>query len=173
MPNWDELIAALGAHLKEETYPNKDWSIKSFCHAEEKHDHKQAGQIYRDSQIHYNSKQEHFTRLLIDEKTPSDVHIDLIRIGFSGFFTSNFDHLLEDAFAYLHGKTLLSYFPSDFDDPNFRFGENFFVTKLHGDAARWNSVIIGEGDYQKPKWVAETTRLVAGKTLGDNVIRNS
>lgn len=165
MKGWQELLDELGRHLQEETYPKKDETIQYFQRAMSENNLKKAGEIYKDSCIYYTRKQEKFTKLFLHNKLTTNVHIDLLKIGFDGILTTNYDHFLEDAYSHLRGRSILPYLPNDIIDDNFTFGNSFFIAKLHGDAARWNSIVIGETDYVNAQWIKNTKKLVDAKTL--------
>ena len=166
-PTWHSLLDIMGGQLKDRATLHVGEDVHLFEQFERHladHDLKAAAEIWKNSRIHYDDKQRLLNRLL-DNLRPGTVHRDLVSCGLQGILTFNYDHLLEDAYAQVTGRSLTPFLPRDFQNREFYFGEEFFVAKLHGDLARWDSIVIGETDYDATQWPEKAGPLIGGHTL--------
>lgn len=165
LPSWEELLMELGKHLEVENYPDKDQSIADFkCFCRDKN-FLDAGEVYKKSKIRYEEKQRLLKQLLLS-RPPLAAHMALVRFGFSGILTTNYDHLLEDAYASVFGRSILSFLGEDFLNEKLFLGKDFFIAKVHGDAARWNTMVIGTTDYERYHgWTNKAKELVKNKIV--------
>jgi predicted negative regulator of RcsB-dependent stress response len=152
IPTWDILCNEMQS-LMLKKLPNKDSMIDEFNRYFEMKDYPKACEAFTGSSISYNDKQLFFTNLLLKDKIPHKVHFALLRMGFNAILTTNFDHLLEDAYASLKGRSLLPILPNSWQyNEKFLFPNNFFLAKVHGDAAQWTSIVLDSKSYDSAEW---------------------
>ncbi len=78
----------------------------------------------------------------------SKIHQKLLDIKFSAILTTNYDKLIEVAYAHLHSKIPLVF--TNHDTPSLwqRLARNeFFILKIHGDIDRPETIVLSSNDY--------------------------
>jgi hypothetical protein len=82
---------------------------------------------------------------------PSDTHTDIFKIPFRCLLTTNYDTLLEGAFALTHGGQVPVKFVQEdlttISSPLRK--EDFFIFKIHGDIERPASIVLGSRSYNQ------------------------
>ncbi|MEK6262185.1 MAG: SIR2 family protein [Planctomycetota bacterium] len=166
-PTWERLLDAMGEQLaaraKSRVREDVD-QLEQFQKLRREHNLKGAGEIWKWSRIHYEEKQRLLNSLFANLH-PGTIHRDLVSCGLRGILTLNNDHLLEDAYAEITGRSITPFLPSDLERQDFFFGDDFFIAKLHGDAARWESIVVGDTDYAGATWPKKANALVGGHTI--------
>ena len=82
---------------------------------------------------------------------PSKTHLLLTKIPFRSILTSNYDNLIEGAYALSNGGRIPNKFTQE-DLLNISSPlrqEEFYIFKIHGDLERLNSIILSSRDYQR------------------------
>lgn len=125
----------------------------------------EAGQLWKDSSVFPSEKQKLFDQLFLHKKVPKSIQLKLVRSGFRGILTTNYDHLIEDAYARARGRNLVPFGPHQLSRSDFAFGDSFFLAKLHGDASDWCGVVIGQEDYSDVTWPETIRNHLGNKTL--------
>jgi hypothetical protein len=84
-------------------------------------------------------------------KQPTEVHNELPEIPFSAAITTNYDKLLEYAYAASdNGRSPPVFTSNDAADlANALFKQKFFIMKAHGDVEKRSTMVITEKDYRK------------------------
>lgn len=83
-------------------------------------------------------------------KVPSALHKSLMDINFRFLVTTNYDRLLENAYAAKHGTTPTIFTQKNVDDFADALWENkFFILKAHGDVASRTSIVLTQRDYRE------------------------
>jgi hypothetical protein len=83
-------------------------------------------------------------------RRPSPVHLLLSEIPFSAIITTNYDKLIENAFASHQGRVLPVYTPQDIPAMANLPGEReLYLLKVHGDVDRPETVVLGRRDYHR------------------------
>jgi tetratricopeptide (TPR) repeat protein len=124
----------------------------------------QAGSIYKNSRIFDPDKQSLFDEVFIHDKHPTGLHRILVSLGFQGILTTNYDHLIEDAYALVFGRSLRAYLSTDLAVGDLQF-HPLFLAKLHGDAYNWRTVVLGLDDYRNAVWPTSVLPVLKDKTL--------
>lgn len=166
-PTWSRLLDAMGEQLglRAKSQVCEDVNqYEQFQRLRRERNLKGAGEVWKWSRIHYEEKQRLLNNLFAN-LDPGTLHRDLISCGLRGILTLNYDHLLEDAYAQITGHSITPFIPSDLERQDFFFGDDFFIAKLHGDAARWESIVVGDTDYSGAAWPKKARLLVGGHTL--------
>ncbi|WP_165225783.1 SIR2 family protein [Aquisphaera insulae] len=85
-----------------------------------------------------------------DTKSPNSIHLELPLLPLCLIVTTNYDNLLERAYATVHpGKIPSSYTHEDAPDfADALWRGKFFILKAHGDSKRKSRMIITERDYR-------------------------
>ena len=85
-----------------------------------------------------------------DKASPTDAHLEITKIPFAFIVTTNYDDLLEQAYAKVNAGKIPRRFShedvGDFADALWK--NRFFILKAHGDAQRKSSMVITERDYR-------------------------
>ncbi|MBB5036148.1 SIR2 family protein [Prosthecobacter dejongeii] len=82
-------------------------------------------------------------------RSPTDVHRRLMSIPFCFHVTTNYDKLLEDAFAEVNKKTPDVYNYTDVSGfADALWDRRFFILKAHGDVARPSEIVLTRKDYR-------------------------
>ena len=85
-----------------------------------------------------------------DKASPTDAHIEITKTPFACIVTTNYDDLLEQAYAKVNAGKIPRHFShedvTDFADALWK--NRFFILKAHGDAQRKSSMVITERDYR-------------------------
>jgi len=162
---WKDILDRLRDELEGPHYPGQDETVANFNKAMAENEFKRAGRAFKESQIDDARKQRAFSDLFLGKNSSHPVHMALMRLGLRGSFTTNYDHKLEDAYARLTGKSLLPLLPHDLEDVDFRFPQDFFLAKLHGDAARWRSVVLGDLDFSSVTYYSKVKALIDREAL--------
>lgn len=87
--------------------------------------------------------------LSVYTRKPTEAHNMLPTIPFSLVITTNYDQLIENAYAKVKGEIPSTYNyqdVSDFSDALWR--KNFFILKAHGDISRRSTMILTRKDYR-------------------------
>lgn len=85
-----------------------------------------------------------------DTKQPTPTHKELPKIPFRSVITTNYDMLLENAYASAKGHVLPTYTCNDAPDlADALFKEKFFILKAHGDVHKRTTFVITEKDYRE------------------------
>lgn len=165
VPTWDKLIKKMYDCLKK--YLGSDDSfVKEFELEMNNSNYTAAAQLFRDSSIDYETKHEFFMHELVENKEPSIVHQSLVKIPFHGILTTNFDHLIEDAYAAVFGKSLIPFFPNSWERIGFfEFPDEFFLAKLHGDANDWSNMVLDTNSYEQAKWIDKILKKVDDQVI--------
>jgi hypothetical protein len=83
------------------------------------------------------------------ELTPTENHLLLPALSFSAVLTSNFDKLIEDAYARL-GHPPRVYTQRDTAAlANLHRDKEFYVLKVHGDVDRVDTIVLGQRDFRQ------------------------
>lgn len=85
-----------------------------------------------------------------DGHEPTVVHSKLPTLPFSLVITTNYDQLIENAYAKYMGKIPRTYThkdAADFSDALWR--DDFFILKAHGDVNRKSSIVLTKKDYRE------------------------
>jgi len=86
----------------------------------------------------------------IANPSPEPIHHNLIDIPFQHVVTTNYDHLIEDAYAKVKGKTLPTFTHEDSADLAEALWDNrYFILKAHGDLQRRDTLILTRRDYRR------------------------
>lgn len=81
---------------------------------------------------------------------PTDLHKSLVKLKLPFVLTTNYDTLIEDAYAQTGNRVAASSFVDAGDVHRRLSRREFFLLKAHGDAARvGNGIILTEVDYRK------------------------
>jgi len=81
---------------------------------------------------------------------PSSLHKAIMDVGFRFVVTTNYDKLLEDAFAKKNGRTPRLFRHNDVDDfADALWEDRFFILKAHGDVATRNTMVLTQRDYRE------------------------
>lgn len=84
------------------------------------------------------------------DPVPTDAHKDLVSMHFRHVVTTNYDLLIEDAYASVHGKTPAKFTHEDAADVAEALWESrYFVLKAHGDLQRRETIILTRRDYRR------------------------
>jgi tetratricopeptide (TPR) repeat protein len=157
---WDKLLKRLGEQLHHGA-PDVADEFEKHCNNRAM---AQAGGVFKKSALYDSDKQSLFDEIFIRNKHPTALHKALITLGFEGILTTNYDHLIEDAYALVRGKSLRAYLPSDLMASDLEF-RDFFLAKLHGDAFSWRTVVLGVDDYKKAQWPSSILPILKERTL--------
>lgn len=86
-----------------------------------------------------------------DDKQPTPAHDELTKIGFRNIITTNYDKLLEFAYAKQRGgRVVPTYTCNDSADiADAMFKGRFFILKAHGDVDKRTTLVITEKDYRE------------------------
>lgn len=88
-------------------------------------------------------------RILGPAPKPTPVHRLLVGIPFGVQITTNYDGLLEGAYALEHeGATLHTFTHKDVPELAAASREGEYLLKLHGDINRIDSIVLGSSDYR-------------------------
>ena len=95
---------------------------------------------------------EFMNRVFRDETVvPNDLHRKIISMKYRCILTTNYDHLLEDAFVSV-GRPRPRTFVLDGVDNNAYRNQDFFIHKIHGDLNEPESLVLGGDDYTSILW---------------------
>jgi tetratricopeptide (TPR) repeat protein/NAD-dependent SIR2 family protein deacetylase len=165
IPTWDGLLELMYTKLKE----RDPTTTKSFAEARANGDSLNAGDIFKNStKVDWFEKADFFREIFLTKRYPTPEHLDLLRLGLAGIITTNYDHLLEDAYARVEGRSIHVLFPSDLERSQAWQLRDFYIVKLHGDALDWESLVLGRSDYSEDgsefvkQLLANRTLLVLG-----------
>ncbi len=82
-------------------------------------------------------------------RSPTDIHRRLMCVPFCFYVTTNYDKLLEDAFAEVHKRTPDVYNYTDISGfADALWDRRFFILKAHGDVARPSEIVLTRKDYR-------------------------
>ncbi len=158
IPTWQGLLQEMGKELKEfdeDLYKRFNALVRDRSYLE-------AGDLWKQSDVFPDKKQDLFNRLFIDEKYPQSIHRQLICIDFRGILTTNYDHLIEDAYANVRGRSCAGISTNQISEEQ---TSRFFVAKLNGDASDWKTVVVGGDDFNKVSWPDVLKKLLNNETL--------
>ena len=162
IPTWDSLLDLMHAELKE----RDPAAAKGFARVRDGGDDLAAGDIFKNSSdMPWEEKAEFFRRTFFTGRRPKPEHLDLLRLGLAGIITTNYDHLLEDAYASVKESSIQVVFPEDLMRSQAWQLRDFYIVKLHGDALDWESLVLGLSDYSEGEWGGHVERLIARQTL--------
>lgn len=107
-----------------------------------------------------------------DTKNPTPAHAELPKIPFRAVVTTNYDKLIEYAYAKaLDGRVPPTFTCNDSADlADALFKERFFILKAHGDIEKRTTVVITEKDYReifhrKPGYKTALSTIFTTKTV--------
>ena len=82
---------------------------------------------------------------------PSKTHKEIFKIPFRAILTTNYDNLLEGAYALTHnGQVPIKFIQEDLKTISSPLrNEDFFIFKIHGDIDRPESIILGSKSYNQ------------------------
>ncbi|GAA0744693.1 SIR2 family protein [Gaetbulibacter jejuensis] len=82
---------------------------------------------------------------------PSETHKNIFKIPFRALLTTNYDNLLEGAYALTHsGQVPIKFTQEDLNTISSPLrSEEFFIFKIHGDVDRPESIILGSRSYNQ------------------------
>jgi hypothetical protein len=85
------------------------------------------------------------------EVKPSQTHKNIFKIPFRGILTTNYDNLLEGAYALTHnGQVPIKFTQEDLNTISSPLrSEDFFLFKIHGDIDRPESIVLGSRSYNQ------------------------
>lgn len=88
--------------------------------------------------------------LLCNQANISESHKLIVQIPFTAYITTNYDALIEGAFAMENGKILEKFYGSAHESvfEAYRKKEPF-IFKMHGDISDANSLVLGSRSYEK------------------------
>lgn len=82
--------------------------------------------------------------------TPTDTHRRIHAIPFGALVTTNYDQLIEGAYALENqGSTLHAFTHQDVPELAAALRESPYLLKLHGDISRIDGVVLGSSDYRQ------------------------
>lgn len=102
---------------------------------------------------------------------PADVHRSLTRLPLAAVLTTNYDKLVETAFAVANADPPRIILPSN--EPAIAAlggSDDFYILKLHGDIDEIDSVVIGVGDYRKASQTNHLYRITLEALLRDKTL---
>lgn len=90
---------------------------------------------------------------------PSSVHTILPEIPFAAVLTTNYDVLLESAYAKYQGVRPRTYTQMDTPElADLNVSNEFYILKVHGDIDRIETVVLGQKSYQQAMFASEAYR---------------
>ena len=119
IPTWDKLLELMHAELKE----RDTGAAEAFGKARADGDDLAAGDIFKASSgVPWEEKADFFRRTFLTGREPTPEHLDLLRLGLVGIITTNYDHLLEDAYARVEGRCPPILFPRGLTEDKGKLG---------------------------------------------------
>lgn len=169
LPTWHELLGSLSQHLKDALEEDTKRAIKRLLKESRLMD---AAEVIRTS-IRPRVLRDALVTILDSESfKPTDTHRKLATIPFSAVVTTNYDHLLEEAFAEVRG----SRFGRAYTHMNvsalgsLAADKRFFLLKSHGTIEDVESIVFSRSDYQRlmfnyPAYRTFFTSLLTSRTF--------
>lgn len=158
---WDDLLLRMSDQLRVFD-PSLHKEFNDLC---SKCEMTKAGQVYKHSGLYDAKKQQLFDELFVHGKSPTTLHYQLIRLNSEGILTTNYDTLIEDAYAQIKRRSLRPYLPEDLEREDLQLRDRFFLAKLHGDASDWRTVVLGLDDYNSATWPKSVKPVLDKNTL--------
>lgn len=152
-PNWRDLLDFLNNRAREKRYVNKkEWSEMQKL--------LDKGQFLMVAEaLRYNLPTDEYTSLLKEAfnptgAEPTEVHKAVFRLGAPLILTTNYDLLLEDAYAQVYGRAANVYTYRGASEVQQslqirQLTDRPIIFKLHGSIDEPSSIILTEQDYRK------------------------
>lgn len=80
-----------------------------------------------------------------------DAILDLVRLPFQGFVTTNFDRCLNDAYAKAYGRSALDFRRGDDSFKQILWARDFFIARIHGSVEHPTSIILSGRHFEDLK----------------------
>jgi hypothetical protein len=149
LPGWKELLERMLEYGIQRRYIPADEESKIQKLISEKK-YLLVGEEFREHL--WGGRLEGFLReqLRYSSPCPTENHRLIVHIPFSAIFTTNYDKLLETAFAQETGQLPSIYtYKSIFSLVESLWKNQFYILKLHGDVDEQDSIIFSRIDYRK------------------------
>ncbi|MCH8291007.1 SIR2 family protein [Candidatus Poribacteria bacterium] len=171
LPNWPTLLSNMLAWAEEQGYGeflDKD-DLKSYI--------KQGELLLVAEELRNRLGKEGFHRFMLEifrppdrpsdenQREPIPVHELITEIPFAAALTSNYDSLLESAYARKWGEVPLTYTQLNVPELSASLQGGFYVLKVHGTIHRIETVILSQKDYREIMYANQTEAL--GERLRD------
>ncbi len=160
IPSWSNFLEKAGQLLKnkEITFKNYNDYVDSGCY-------RRAGELVINNLAH-EILQQFSQQTFLEHIFPHPIHSNIVSMGFDGIFTTNYDHLLEDAYVTLYKKSILPILPRQWEgEGKFEIPDDFFIAKLHGDANYFYDVVFASKSYDKTIWHHKFFNIIKGNSL--------
>jgi len=147
-PSWNDLIKKLTELGQKQNIFSKDKAAELMKLNNESNKQLLVAQELYD-EFGRSSFESELARIFHEKHDPSDVHLELPRIPFNLVVTTNYDQLIENAYAKIDGSIPKIYThqdAADFSDALWR--GSFFILKAHGDVNRKSSIVLTQKDYR-------------------------
>ena len=150
LPDWKGLLTTMVTFLSDRGLkPQEQAEIEILIHEQ---DLLTAASICS-SRMRRADLREFFDSVFLDANPlPHRIHKTLTSLGPDSYITTNYDHLIEDAYQSVHSGFVLT--PINNDQPVeqariMKHGASRFIFHPHGTADRINTIIFSREDYRK------------------------
>lgn len=147
-PSWKALLEQLIAKAAEQERSTPDTAKELKEHLKNPSDYLMVAEELSDKMDRIFFREE-LAHIFAEHRPPTKAHCTIATIPFSLAITTNYDRLLENAYAQVHQKIPDTYTYEDARDFADRlWSGTFFILKAHGTANRRDSMVITERDYR-------------------------
>jgi hypothetical protein len=168
LPTWAQLLAELNKDLVQPSYSFESSQIDEQINRGRYLEAAQAVSLL----VPKGPLQQHFEKTFGDPSVaPSPTHRRIPTIRLRAVLTSNYDSLIEDAYAAVEGSHPLTFTYADYLSLQCPIrNPRFFVYKIHGDYKRIDTIILSTRNYQDLIHYNPGYRFLLGRLFADYTI---
>jgi hypothetical protein len=103
-----------------------------------------------------------YVRRRLEGQTPDEIHRRLVELNWTGFITTNYDTLIEDAYYDVHGRRLRLITWNDTDELGRLDELEAWIVKIHGCVTRTNTIVLDDSSLKQLLEAGTTAEVLRG-----------